>query len=112
MNGPPAFVMETINDLWDHIAYVMEYAPSDFPKEDYLLPEQQMTLDMAFEQLHQGVRLACPAASAASQREQLDALLDRALAEYRNGNKVEAAGMLAEFESILFTPEGRLRGAN
>lgn len=111
MNGPPAFVMETISDLWDHIAYVMEYAPSGFPAEDHLLPEQQMTLDMAFQQLHQGVAIAFPAPGAAVQREQLDALLDRALGEYRNGNKTVAAGMLAEFESIIFTPDGRLRGA-
>ena len=112
MNRPPAFVMESVNDLWDHIAYVMEYAPSDFPWEVHLLPEQQMNLDMAFEQLHQGVRLAYPAASAAPQREQLAALLDHALGDYRNGNKTEAAIILAEFESIIFTPEGRLRGAN
>jgi len=105
------FVMETINDLWDHIAYVMEYAPADFPVEDYLLPQQQMNLDMAFQQLHQGVGIAFPAPPAAAQREQLDALLDRALAEYRNGDKTVAASMLAEFESIIFTPEGRLRGA-
>lgn len=104
--------METINDLWDHIAYVMEYAPSGFPVEDYLLPEQQMNLDMAFRQLHQGVGIACPSLSAAAQREQLDALLDRALAEYRNGNKTEAASLLAEFESTIFTPDGRQRGAN
>ena len=104
--------METIHDLWDHIAYVMEYAPSDFPVEDYLLPEQQMNLDMAFEQLHQGVVIAYPAASAGAQRAQLDALLDRAQAEYRNGNKTTAASMLAEFESTIFTPDGRQRGAN
>ena len=110
MSHPPAFVMETISDLWDHIAYVMEYAPSDFPREDYLLPEQQMTLDMAFQQLQQGIGIAYP--SAPPQREQLHALLDRALAEYRNGNRAEAANMLAEFESIIFTPDGRLRGAN
>lgn len=109
MNRPPAFVMDTISDLWDHIAYVMEYAPSDFPAEVHLLPEQQMNLDMAFQQLHQGVGIAYP--SAPAQREQLDALLDRALAEYRNGNKAEAANMLAEFESIIFTPDGRQRGA-
>lgn len=104
--------METINDLWDHIAYVMEYAPADFPREDYLLPEQQMNLDMAFRQLHQGVQVAYPSPIASAQREQLDALLDRALAEYRNGNRTEAANMLAEFESIIFTPDGRQRGAN
>ena len=111
MNRPPAFVMETIGDLWDHIAYVMEYAPSGFPVEDYLLPDQQMTLDMAFQQLHQGVRIACPLPSAPALREILHALLDRSLAEYRNGDRTAAAALLAEFESTIFTPDGQKRGA-
>ena len=105
------FVMERNSDLWDHIAYVMEYAPSGFPVEDYLLPEQQMNLDMAFRQLHQGVEIACPPPDTAEQRDKLHALLDRSLAEYRNGDRTVAAGLLAEFESTLFTPDGQKRGA-
>ena len=111
MNHPPAFVMETINDLWDHIAYVMEYAPSDFPREDYLLPEQQMNLDMAFHQLHHGVEIAYPPPEAPTHRDKLHALLDRSLGEYRNGDRTGAAGLLAEFESTIFTPDGQKRGA-
>jgi hypothetical protein len=105
------FVMETVNDLWDHIAYVMEYAPSGFPVEDYLLPEQQMNLDMAFAQLHQGVEIACPPPEAPGHRDKLHALLDRSLDEYRNGDRTVAAGLLAEFESTIFTPDGQKRGA-
>jgi hypothetical protein len=105
------FVMETLNDLWDHIAYVMEYAPSDFPVEDYLLPEQQMNLDTAFRQLHQGVEIAYPPPEAADHCARLHALLDRSLGEYRNGDRTVAAGLLAEFESTLFTPDGQKRGA-
>ena len=102
--------METIGDLWDHVAYVMEYAPSGFPVEPHLLPHQQMTLDLAFEQLHQGVDIACPE-DAAARRDQLHALLHRSLAEYRTGDRAFASAMLAEFESIIFTPDGKKRGA-
>ncbi|HEY7800620.1 MAG TPA: hypothetical protein VIA80_17775 [Hyphomonadaceae bacterium] len=110
-DGAIMFVMETLNDLWDHIAYVMEYAPSAFPVEDYLLPEQQMNLDTAFRQLHQGVEIAYPPPEAADHRARLHALLDRSLGEYRNGDRTVAAGLLAEFESTLFTPDGQKRGA-
>ena len=30
------FVMETVDDLWDHIAYVLGYAPDRFPYRDFL----------------------------------------------------------------------------
>jgi hypothetical protein len=103
--------METISDLWDHIAYVMEYAPSGFPVEPHLLPEQQMTLQMAFEQLHQGVDITYPEVTSASQREALRALLDRSLTEYRTGDRSIASAILAEFESTIFTPDGKKRGA-
>lgn len=111
LDDPAVFVMETIGDLWDHIAYVREYAPSGFPIEDLLLPEQQMNLDRAFEQLQQGVEIACPPPSAPARRDQLHALLDRSLAEYRGGDKTIAAALLAEFESSIFTPDGQKRGA-
>jgi hypothetical protein len=105
------FVMETLGDLWDHIAYVMEYAPAGFPVENHLLPEQQMNLESAFEQLHQGLEIAYPPPEAPDLRERLHGLLDCAMAEYTGGNKGAAAGMLAEFESTIFTPDGQKRGA-
>ena len=47
------FVMKSVDDLWDHTAYVLAYAPNSFPHRDFLSAEDQMTLDKAFEQLHQ-----------------------------------------------------------
>jgi hypothetical protein len=111
VTSPAAFSMESVSDLWDHIGYVLEYAPR-FPPEPQLLPDQQMTLDMAFEQLNQGVVIAFPLPDASDLRKKVSALLDLSLAEYRNGNAEAGKSVLLDFEATMFTPEGKLRGAN
>ncbi|HVY89969.1 MAG TPA: hypothetical protein VG942_13955 [Hyphomonadaceae bacterium] len=103
------YVMESVSDLWDHIAYVMEYAPNGFPQEFGWKPEEQMTFEIAFRQLHEGVDIAVPPA-AMERRQSLHALLDRSMAEYTTGDRAAARNMLAEFETDLFTPDGKLRG--
>ena len=71
------FTMQSIDDLWDHIAYVMGYAPSGFPYRDFLPADQQMNLDRAFEQLRQGVHIAYPEDQYADRRDELFELLKR-----------------------------------
>jgi len=96
------FVMETVDDLWGHIAYVLGYAPDRFPYEDFLAPDQQMTLDKAFELLHAGVVIAYPEESFAEKRKVLHAVLDNSFLAYRNGKEVEGGTLLNEFESRIF----------
>lgn len=108
VTAEPVYLMRDINDLWDHIAYVVHYAPN-FPPEPSLLPEQQMTLSLAFEQLHQGVDIAYSKSETAA-RAKLHDLLDRALAEYQAGGREKAGAMLNEFEGVIFTPDGKKRG--
>lgn len=108
VTAEPVYLMRSVSDLWDHIAFVVHYAPNGFPVEPDLLPEQQMTLAMAFEQLHQGVEIAYPQAGA--RRSGLHDLLDRALAEYRGGDPATGAALLNEFEGVIFTPDGKKRG--
>ena len=55
--------------------------------------------------------IACPPPEAPDHRDKLHALLDRSLGEYRNGDRTVAAGLLADFESTIFTPDGQKRGA-
>ena len=96
------FVMRTVDDLWNHIAYVRGYAPDLFPKEDFLTDDQQMTLEGAFEQLHQGVSIAYPEASLEEKRQELRAILDRSYVAYRRGEDIAAGHLLNEFESLIF----------
>lgn len=109
MTAEPVYVMQRIEDLWDHIAFVVHYAPQ-FPIEPDLLPEQQMTLDMAFEQLHQGVEIAYAKTDNSARKRELHEVLDRALADYRAGDRASAAARLNEFEGVIFTPDGKKRG--
>ena len=96
------FVMESVDDLWNHIAYVLGYAPDHFPFEDFLAPEEQMTLDKALEQLHSGVVIAYPEENFAGKRKELHALLDSSFLAYRNGEEIEGGTLLNEFEGRIF----------
>jgi hypothetical protein len=109
---PPGFLMESVSQLWDHIGYVLEYAPANFPYEAELMPAQQMNLELAFQQLNQGVAIAYPPPAEAEFSARLSSLLDRSLAEYRNGDAEAGKTLLLEFEATMFTPEGKLRGAH
>jgi hypothetical protein len=110
--APPGFRMESVSQLWDHIGYVLEYAPAGFPYEAELMSAQQMTLELAFQQLNQGVAIAYPPPAETEFSAKLTTLLDRSLAEYRNGNAEDGKTLLLEFEATMFTPEGKLRGAH
>jgi hypothetical protein len=94
--------IKTVESLWNFIAYVRGYAPDLFPKEDFLTDDQQMTLDRAFEQLHQGVSIAYPEASFEEKRQELRAILDRSYVAYRSGEDIAAGHLLNEFESLIF----------
>ncbi|QAY78163.1 hypothetical protein [Sphingosinicella sp. BN140058] len=95
------FVMKTVDDLWEHIAYVMAYAPQ-FPYRDFLPADEQMTLDKAFEQLRQGVLIAYPEEEFASKRAVLNAILDKSYAAYRNKDDLNACRLLNDFEDGIF----------
>ena len=96
------FVMESVDDLWNHIAYVLGYAPNRFPYRDFLAPDEQMTLDRAFEQLHAGVVIAYPEIEFEEKRRELHGILDRSFLAYRNGQEIDGGTLLNEFEGHIF----------
>ena len=96
------FPMKSVNDLWNRIAYVLAYAPNNFPVEDFLRPDQQMNLSRAFESLRQGIEIAYPDISFAKKRQKLHELLDRSYAAYEVGENIRAGHLLNEFEANIF----------
>jgi hypothetical protein len=100
------FVMESVDDLWDHIAYVMAYAPDQFPYRDFIPDDQHMNLDRAFEQLRQGVEIAYPEASFADKRGLLHGILDQSYAQYQAGENIKAGHLLNDFQDNIFKRDG------
>lgn len=99
------FVMESVDDLWNHIAYVMAYAPDHFPYRNFLADNEQMNLDRAFAQLRQGVEVAYPEAEFADKRVLLYDILDRCYAQYQAGENIKAGHLLNEFQGNIFKAE-------
>ena len=94
--------MKSVDDLYDHIGYVVLRAPDRFPVEDYLPADQQMTLEMAFEQLREGVEIAYPNDFHPEKRTILNSLLDQSFAAYKAGEEVKGAHLLQDFQDNIF----------
>jgi len=106
----PIFISETINpweiktvdDLWNHIAYVLGSAPDSFPQEDFLSKNQQMNLEKAFDELRRGVNIAYPDDFFPEKKTILNEILDRSYSLYKAGKDIEAGHLLNEFEDNIF----------
>lgn len=100
---PDPYRIETVDDLWNHIAYVRSYAPNHFKEEDFLLPEEQMTLDRAFKLLDDGIDVAYPEGAFSEKRTALRDALSRALHAYHAGDEIAGATILQDdFEDRIF----------
>ena len=96
------FAVETVDDLWNFIAYVLGGAPNYFPKEDYLSDDDQMTLEKSMTLLRRGVEIAYPEAEFSQKRAQLNQLLDKCYLEYKKGDEIKAGHLLNEFQDKIF----------
>ena len=100
------FKMESVNDLWEHLAYVLGYAPNDFPVEDFLQDKDQMNLEKAFKQLRDGVEIAYPENEYAGHRVKLNVILDESYKAYKAGEETKAGRLLISFQNEIFRPKG------
>ena len=97
--------LKSIEELYNHIGYVVLCAPDKFPIRDYPKPEEQMNLDRAFEQLRQGVDLAYPADFCPEKKWSLYTLLDQSLTAYKSGDRLRGAHLLQDFQDGIFKRE-------
>ena len=95
------FKMESVDDLWQHIAYVLLYAPN-FPYRDFLPKDKQMTLDLAFKQLREGVEIAYPENEYTDRRAKLNLILDESYQAYVSGEEIKAGHLLNDFQDAIF----------
>jgi recombinational DNA repair protein (RecF pathway) len=86
----------------DFLSLVIVHAPDEFPEEDFLEPEEQLTLDLAFDELRKGIELLSARRVSPNQKQQLHELLKQAYSNYLNGEDVKAAHLLQELEVLAF----------
>lgn len=91
-----------VSNLYNFIGYVVLRAPDQFPREDYLRDDEQMTLDKLFDELRAGVQLVQADFPERQIFGQLQDILDESLALYRSGESVAAAHRPQAFSSAIF----------
>lgn len=91
------------NSFRDFLSLVIVHAPDDFPMEDYLEPEEQLNLQVAFRELSNGIDILASAGISPAQVTELHAILEKAFSEYQAGNDVKGAHALHELEKRAFT---------
>jgi hypothetical protein len=92
----------SIDALYDFIGYVVLRAPDRFPQEDYLRPDEQMTLEKAFEELKAGLAFVDPEVVGDEAKTRLSTLLQESKLAYRSGDRLKGAHTLQDFEALIF----------
>lgn len=94
--------VNNLDGLYDFIGYVVLRAPDSFPKEDYLKPEEQMTLEKAFSELRAGLNFVESEVVGVETKLQLSSLLEEAQTAYVQGEQKKGAHLLQDFEALIF----------
>jgi hypothetical protein len=99
--------VQSIDALYDFISLVVVHAPDEFPEEDYLKPEQQLTLDKAFVELRRGMDLLRAQIRDPELVARLEQMLDASYASYRAGEQVKGAHLLQDFRELAMVKRQR-----
>ena len=95
------FGFHDLHSFKDFVSFVRLCAPNDFPTEDYLGPDDQWTLERAFEGLHHGLVIAAAEKGALPAFAVCTNLVNEAYRAYRSGNVRDGFRKLQEIENIL-----------
>ncbi|AON56410.1 hypothetical protein [Herbaspirillum seropedicae] len=85
----------------DFLSLVIVHAPDNFPKEDYLDEDEQLTLETAFSELRQGLQLASARLADRSLLADLKLGLEDAYSSYKQGDDIKGAHQLQSLEQEL-----------
>jgi len=92
---------ENLGELIDFIALVVLHGPDEFPKEDFLMPEEQLNLDRVFEELRHGLDCAAKEIRDEAVVETCRSMLQDAYTHYREGRVNPGAWKLQEMSQVL-----------
>ena len=91
-----------VAEYHDFLVYVFLHAPEEFPAEDYLQPEEQMTLQKAFARLVGDLPVVSSRIKDQNRMLVLRELLAMSQEAYLQGNNVRGAHVLQEFEGLIW----------
>jgi hypothetical protein len=94
--------IKSASDLYNLIGTVVLCAPDRFAVRDYLAPDEQMTLDRAFNHMRDAIDTLYPEDHFNDKRSSLAQALDGALSAYRDGDRYNGAHRLQDFQDMIF----------
>jgi hypothetical protein len=93
--------VKNLAGLIDFLSVVIVHAPDDFPREDFLNDDEQLTLEKAFQEIQFGMQFVHEKFKDEHLILQLKVILEQSFDCYRNGSDIEGAHLLQEFEKLL-----------
>lgn len=87
--------------LRDFLSYGVVYAP-DFPREEFLADDDQVTLDRLLKELRGGLRYSVRIKRNPALRQSAEQLLDQAAAGYAAGDRRIGTARLQSLRDMLF----------
>jgi hypothetical protein len=94
-------LIDSFESLMDFISVVIVGAPDDFPKEEYLHDDEQLTLESAFAGLKHGMQFVEKRLNNRAALAELQMLLNASLVAYRAGDDIKGAHLLHDFEALI-----------
>ena len=93
--------VKNVEGLVDFLSLVVVYAPDEFPKEDFLDDDEQLTLDLAFAEINAGMEFVKKRIANKAIVQELESQIAASLAAYRRGDDISGAHLLQRFERTL-----------
>lgn len=96
-----AFPFSDLHSFKDYVGFVKVCAPDRFPSREGIGPKDQWTLDLAFEGLRLGLRMAVEEKGEREEFRKGTALVEEAYAAYRDGRMRDGFFKLEELQKLL-----------
>jgi hypothetical protein len=95
------FGFSDLHSFKDFVGFVKLCAPDEFPVEEWAGPDDQMTLDLAFQGLRLGLRMAVEEKGERTEFALGQSLVEDAYAAYRDGRVRDGFFKLEELQKLL-----------
>jgi hypothetical protein len=95
------FPFSDLHSFKDYVGFVRLCAPDQFPKRDGVSPQEQWTLQLAFEGLRVGLNLAVQEKGDLPAFAECRLLFDQACSEYQAGRMKEGYFKMGEAKKLL-----------